>query len=445
MTISIDSPLPSGRTTPTLPTTTKPFQRTPLPLPYDLLHIILTLLHSSESFGTLSVLSQVSKSYYSLITPMIYTNVHITSDEQLQQLLSLPSDKFRLFGGGGVGGNKRGRSGSIIKRGRKLEALSMIASLKLDIYPSRTSLKLASKLPTPLPAQQVTFTPLGVYSLYDKLSRSQAPRILASFWASHLPSLVKPKKVIVDYSTIDIRKEMLEVNETETEAEQQENGGRGRREGWWDTFGGLSVGLQAWKELEEVDVKGEVWSLILPNPGVKVKMIHTTCTEPQGGVEPPSTLEPTVDLAGGAGEQEPVQVGTPEQPDAAATVALADQRRLWREKLLEDRRKALVSGLQTSYTLLEQTLATTRGRNGMITSTHIRNHPFKWEIVNFFPLPLEGSRNQDELELLVERETEKYEMKRGIMADLDQSCPDLMKAFGKMEGGRRELGCLTWS
>ncbi|KAK8849507.1 hypothetical protein IAR55_004841 [Kwoniella newhampshirensis] len=403
-------PLPSGAST---PTTNKPFRRTPLPLPYDLLHILITLLQSSDSFATLSLLSRCSRSYYALITPLLYTNVHITSDEQLQALLSLPADRRGFLG------VKRYRSGSIINgvvvhpslssRERKVEALSLIERLTLDVYPSRTSLKLASKLPWSLPAQEVTLTSKAVSSLNTKLGHSKAPRILASFWASHFPSLVRPRKVVVDYSDLDVRHEMM--NEE-------------RKEGWWDTFSGLSVGIQAWKELEEVQVKGEVWNLILPNPGVKVRMVHTIFPPPQPDGE-------------GEGNMVPPMESTPASASEEST-------NVWRDKLITDRRKALVSGLSTSYFLLEQALANTNTNTNTTTTTNgspvrMANHPIiEWEIQDFLP-PYRGQPG-----VLEEVVDEGDGVRRGIMADLDQVCPALMERYARMENGRRELSCLKW-
>ncbi|OCF37099.1 hypothetical protein I316_01004 [Kwoniella heveanensis BCC8398] len=344
------------------------FQRTPLPLPYDLLHIITQELLSSGSLASLSKLSTLSREYHAMITPLLYTHVHIKTDEQLQAFLHLPYEKERRSKGSralSVLGVKRGRSGSIKgeKYRFKIDALTLVKTLTLDIYPSRASLKYASKLPEPLNASTLTFTPPALESLFNRLSRSNSPRILATIWAGHLPSLIKPQKAIVDYAGLD------------GHMEAAENG-----QGWIDTMGGMSVGLQAWKEsLRVVEIRGKKWVGILPAPGTKVTMVHT---QPIIEKEEGSSAE-----VGAAGEtasldddvEAPSQTTQPDSNDPSPELieAIAS-----RTKLIAARTEALTLALRTCQAL------------------HDASHspaPLRWSVQDLIPHPVAETTSREHL------------------------------------------------
>ncbi|WVR08234.1 hypothetical protein IAU60_005281 [Kwoniella sp. DSM 27419] len=457
------------------------FNRSTLPLPYDILHILLTDLVASESLGSLAKLSTLSRQYHSLITPLLYTDVHIRSDEQLQSFLSLPYEresktKAKALNALGV---KRGRSGSIKSPNRKNQSLALVRSLTLDIYPSRTSFKLASKLPAPLPASSLTFTPSALLSLHAKLSRSNAPKILATFWATHLPTLIKPKKVTVDYSTLDVR-EM-------------------REENWIITMGGMSVALQAWESLAQVELRGGWWAGVLPGLAVQVEMVHTDLTlieaVPRVTIENEITPEPSDDEDEGA--ERPILPLTrqmtqsvaslrrrPSSTTSTAVPASVERARdvadtattaatlTWtpapapppvsyipanqapaepseellqalgdRSKLIADRTEAIVLALRSSQALHD----TAHG-----------NVPIRWVITDFIPesvdstlaLPSSASTDSAEVAAEVKREyeREKTEIMRKILAEMDATAPVLSKKYGYIDGaGRRGLSCLLWA
>ncbi|WVF68613.1 hypothetical protein IAT40_003383 [Kwoniella sp. CBS 6097] len=419
-------------------------ERTPLPLPYDLLHIITQDLLSSGSLASLSKLSTLSRDYHAMITPMLYARVHIKTDEQLQAFLYLPYEKERRSKGSralSVLGVKRGRSGSIKdqKCRFKIDSLSLVQFLTLDIYPSRTSLKHASKLPEPLPATTLTFTPPALISLYNRLSRSNSPRILATIWAGHLPSLVRPQKVIVDYTGLD------------RHMEENENG-----QGWIDTMGGMSVGLQAWQEsLRLVEIRGKKWVGILPSPGTKVVMVHTDAVTEDGSLDEAQSdgtdlLTDNVDGAEQAGlapvdttdQTVPVN-GTEPNPELVEAIAS-------RTKLIATRTEALTLALRTSQAL------------------HDASHspaPLRWSVKDLIPQPISDSDSRDRLltswdtygqsdreieaHIDMEMRMEYLREKRGvidmILGELDRVAPLLGSRYGYVDSdGRRNLTCLLW-
>ncbi|WVQ79394.1 hypothetical protein IAT38_001491 [Cryptococcus sp. DSM 104549] len=451
------------------------FERTPIPLPYDLLHIIVYDLHSTSSLGTLTTLQRCCTAYYSMITPLLYTHVELTSDEQLQRFLVLPSDSRRKSRGllGVASGPKRGRSGSIKPSERKVAALAMVSSLKLDVYPSRASLRLANKLPHPLISHTLELSPAAIMSLHSKLSLSRAPRILASFWASHLPSLIRPKRVVVDYHTLNVRKELAGED----------------KEKWWDTFGGVSVALQQWERLEEVELRGEVWGLVLPNPGVGLKMVHTDyeagesvgeeledgeedgnacfrAAYPAPAPAPAPATFPVVAAAGapiapgapGVAALAPAAApaGAPNAPNAPAAAGAAApappaEELTPRAKLIEDRKQALLLGLRTNFELLQHT-ATHPSQAQTHHQTVVPHHHYSgtslatmsWSVTNFFPPLPESEWGRTEEEEVEEKERERKGVVDWLMGELDQHCPELAARYGRMEDGKRVLGCLTW-
>ncbi|WVW86721.1 hypothetical protein I302_108775 [Kwoniella bestiolae CBS 10118] len=389
------------------------FTRTPLPLPYDLLHLLLQDLLSSSSFHTLATLARLSKEYYSHIIPLIYRHVHITSDEQLQSFLTIPltrreeSDKKKRKIVDTVLGKNRSRSNSLEDTSggnRKIQNLSLVQSLTLDVYPSRTSFKLSSKLPQPLQTPLLTFTPHALENLQEKLSRSGAPRILVSFWAKHLPGLVMPRKIIVDYSTLDLS--------------EDEEGRLG------DTMSGMSISLQSWSEsctLQEVELRGERWLGILPGPGVGVRMIHTSTDLVDGDS---NTIED------GEGEVEDLvtvneTLLNPSNEPSPTTLALIESR----NKLVSQRVQSLILGLRTSQALSE---------------TYHSPAPLDWSMQGILPRPI-GVEEMDDEERYVENQREKRKVVDDILNGLDEVCPKITQRYGRIgEDGRRELGCLTW-
>ncbi|WVQ96153.1 hypothetical protein IAU59_003256 [Kwoniella sp. CBS 9459] len=426
-------------------------KRTPLPLPYDLLHIITQELLSSGSLAALSKISTLSRDYHAMITPMLYTHVHIKTDEQLQAFLYLPYEKDRRSKGSralSVLGVKRGRSGSIKdhKYRFKLDALTLVKSLTLDIYPSRTALKYASKLPEPLCASTLTFTPPALTSFYDRLSLSNAPRILATFWAGHLPSLINPQKVIVDYTGLD------------QHMEKSDNG-----EGWIDTMGGMSVALQAWKEsLKTVEIRGKKWVGLLPAPGTKVVMIHTDAVqeapdqnedqETVETVETASTVSSTTDNSQHA-EPGVTDIPSPAEPSAGRDPnpelieAIAS-----RTRLIATRTEALTMALRTSQAL------------------HDASHspaPLRWSVKDLIPEPFADeaasrdrllntwdsygqSDREIEIQLNLEKQVEYEREKRGvldkILEEMDRVAPQIGSRYGYIDSdGRRNLACLSWA
>ncbi|WRT69507.1 uncharacterized protein IL334_006493 [Kwoniella shivajii] len=409
------------------------FNRSTLPIPFDLLYVLIQELLSTCSLSTLSKLSSLSKEYYALITPLLYTDVHITSDEQLQAFLTLPQEKDRrMILAGALLGVKRGRSGSIKGPNRKLEALSLTRSLKLDVYPSRTSLKLSSKLPSPLKASNLTFTSKALINLHGRLSNSKAPRILASFWAGHLPNLIRPKKVIIDYSSILPKKSHPPIGDVEPD-DQEEQEAQGDDEGessmsfmsdekWTNTMGGMSIALQSWIGLQEVELKGNTWSGILPGPGVNVKMVHA-------GIENEVIENETQNEVDGEGQglmtvNETILNGNGGEPNAEIIKAIET-----RNKLIENRKKALILGLRTSQAIYEN---------------YHSPLPINWKVENLLPSLIGTHDNEEEIES--ERQREKRSVIEDIMRDLDETCPSIMTRYGYINDvGRRDLSCLTWN
>ncbi|AAW43452.1 expressed protein [Cryptococcus deneoformans JEC21] len=430
--------------------------RTRNSLPYDLLHIIINLLISTDSLGTLAALQRCSQAYYDLITPLLYTHVHIHSDDQLQRFLTLPSESrtrrkskgFSLLSSKAM---KRARSGSLQTPEKKLQALTLVKSLTLDVYPSRTSLKLASKLPQVIPAKFLTFTPSAVLSLHAKLLRSQAPRILATFWAGHLPSLIQPQQVTINYSSLDVR--------TLLQGDKKEN--------WWDTFGGLSVALQHWEKLEKIELRGEVWGLIVPSPGVEMEMVHTTFVPNEDVVDEAIMFEEGDESDGnndipqdGIHSSTPVQIPNPNiavLPQAANNNDNADDTLTPRQKLLKDRKEALLLGLLANYQVVQHTqhqaLATHPNHLTSYVPQHFitngRRSRMLWKLKGFFPPP-DGDVDEDGIEWKSddekreELENDRKEVASWLMNELDQQCPELARDYGRMIDGRRELDCLQW-
>ncbi|WWC65684.1 uncharacterized protein I303_108305 [Kwoniella dejecticola CBS 10117] len=427
------------------------FTKSTLPIPYDLLYLIIQDLFASQAFGSLAKLAQLSREYHALIVPLLYTKVHIRSDEQLQSFLTIPqsvrddirtktSDKIKDVLGVGV---KRGRSGSLksklqVQGQGQLQAplglqdhvpihnkithhFNLTRTLTLDIYPSRLSFKLASKLPSPLFAEQLTFTPNALKDLYEKLDRSNSPRILVSHWAQHLPNLVRPRAVTIDYSTLDL---------DECELNQSEN--------WVNTMMGISTSLQAWKGAEEVTMKGERWFGVVPNPGVKVRMVHTGAEE---------EVQPSIfGLAQPAGytqeeEEEEVTVNQAilDNASGASTITITMAERIQqRNKVIEKRTEAVIMGLRTSAAFHE--------------TYHRSSSALNWEVVDILPPPVETMTNEheeedgEEEERLMEKQREKRKILDDILRELDETSPSITKRYAVIASdGRRDLNCLKWT
>ncbi|XAO25494.1 hypothetical protein I312_104320 [Cryptococcus bacillisporus CA1280] len=426
-------------------------------LPYDLLHIIINLLISTESLGTLATLQRCSQAYYDIITPLLYTHVHIHSDDQLQRFLTLPSESrtrrkskgFTLLSPKTI---KRARSGSVQTPEKKLQALTLVKSLTLDVYPSRTNLKLASKLPQVIPAKFLTLTPSAVLSLHAKLLRSQAPRILATFWAGLLPSLIQPQQVTINYSSLDVR--ML------LQGEKKEN--------WWNTFGGLSVALQHWEKLEKIELRGEVWGLIVPSPGVEMEMVHTTFM-PNEAIIDEATMLDEGDESDGNNDmpQDAIHNSIPMQipnPNLTALPQAAnnndndntDDTLTSRQKLLKDRKEAILLGLLANYQVVQHTrhqaLATHPNHLTSYVPQHFitngRRSRMLWKLRDFLPpdsdVDEDGIEWKSDDEKREELENDRKEVATWLINELDQQCPELARDYGRMVNGRRELDCLQW-
>ncbi|KAK6908893.1 hypothetical protein I203_102899 [Kwoniella mangroviensis CBS 8507] len=403
------------------------FTRSTLPLPNDLLHILLQKLLSTSSFSTLSTLARLSKDYYSLIIPLIYKHVHITSDEQLQSFLTIPltkreendKKKRKIVNTVLLKGKSRSRSNSLEDSSnwsRKIQCLSLCESLTLDVYPSRTSFKIASKLPQPLQTPLLTFTPKSLENLREKLSRSGAPRILVSFWSQHLPTLIRPRKVVVDYSNLNFNP-ISNAGEEEEEDEEK----------WADTMSGMSISLQSWtcsEGLEMVELKGDKWMGVLPSPGVGVKMVHTTASTP-------SSFSAET-LNGDEEEEELVTVNetvlnappNPNEPNPATLESIES-----RNKLVSTRVQSILMGLRTSQALYE---------------TYNSRLPLKWDVVDVLPPPI-GFEEMDQEERYNEYQREKRKVLDEILSGLDEVAPVITRRYGRIgREGRRELSCLNW-
>ncbi|WWC93001.1 uncharacterized protein L201_007965 [Kwoniella dendrophila CBS 6074] len=438
------------------------FEKTRSPIPFDLLYIIIQELLSNEQLGSLAKLCCVSKELYSYIIPLLYTNVHIKSDEQLQSFLTLPqstriavkeekqkqkqqitknlvksvvlsvkrnrSRSNSLERNSNNSNNANSENNGNISINSKIYNLNLMKELKLDIYPSRRSFKLSSKLPSPLSVDKLFFTSLALKNLYDKLNKSNAPKILVSFWSSHLPTLIKPKKVIIDYSNLNL---MGDNDETYL-----------KDENWLDTMTGMSFSLQSWSPttttttttntssskiydnnyLKEIELIGNNWFGILPSPGVKVKMIHTDFIEDSNQLAEQEQVETQ--------EEDLVTVNetilnTPSN-ETDEIVELIEKRK----KIIKKRVESLIMGLRSSQALYE---------------TYQSNQLINWNITDILPPQIKITndiRSKEEIEN--EEYSEKRKIINDILIELDEKCPNLTKRYSKIgSDGRRELSCLT--
>ncbi|ODO06952.1 hypothetical protein I350_04314 [Cryptococcus amylolentus CBS 6273] len=442
-------------------------------LPYDLLHIILTELKRTDSLGSLALLQRCNSDYYDIVTPILYTHVRIRTDDQLQRFLTLPieprvrkrSRRLSLLSSKGSKSPKSGlrsRSGSLIAYEKKLHAFQKVKTITLDIYPSRRSMKIAGKLPFPLFAETLTFTPSAILSLHSKLLRSGAPRILATFWAGHLPSIVQPQRVVVDYSTIDIRSHLAGE----------------KKASWWDTIAGLSSALQQWERLDQVTLVGEYWALLVPSPGVEMKVIHTVFEPKEDAEEDEGALTEGEDSDGnpevplqqtipGGPAPPPHMVNLPPNampvpiPAPAANAEEDGQPPLsFRAKLLMDRRDALLLGLRTSYQIVQHAQYQAHTQPHHLTS-YVPEHfihkgsrnvrEVRWVVEDFFPPVGEGDEEDEndagdeETEVVEKSEKERREVVKWLVTELDQQCPQLVHECGRMVDERVELSCISWA
>ncbi|WVQ75155.1 hypothetical protein IAR50_004764 [Cryptococcus sp. DSM 104548] len=442
-------------------------------LPYDLLHIILAELKRTESLGSLALLQRCNSDFYDLITPILYTHIRIHSDDQLQRFLTLPLEpKVRKRtkglallsskGSNSPKSSKRSRSGSLVGYEKKLQALQKVKTIIFDVYPSRTSMKLASKLPFPLFAETLTFTPSAILSLHAKLLRSGAPRILATFWAGHLPSIVQPQRVVVDYSTINIRQHLAGE----------------KKASWWDTIAGLSSTLQQWESLDQVTLVGDYWALLVPSPGVEIKVVHTIF-EPKGEAEDdegaltegedsdgnPEVLPQQTIPNGPAPPPHiinllPTAIPAPTPAPPANNEEDAQPSLSFRAKLLVDRRDALLLGLRTSYQIVQHAQYQAKTQSHHLTS-YVPEHfirkgsrnvrQVRWVVEDFFPPVDEGDKEDDddewdgETEILERSERERREVVEWLVTQLDQQCPQLIRECGRVVDGKVELSCISWN
>ncbi|WVQ66471.1 uncharacterized protein L199_004652 [Kwoniella botswanensis] len=405
------------------------FTRSTLPLPYDLLHILLQNLLSTSSFSTLSTLARLSKDYYSLIIPLIYKHVHITSDEQLQSFLTIPltkreendKKKRKIVNTVLLKGKSRSRSNSLEDSSnwsRKIQCLSLCESLTLDVYPSRTSFKIASKLPQPLQTPLLTFTPKSLENLREKLSRSGAPRILVSFWSQHLPTLIRPRKVVVDYSTLSFN------SDENVEGEGEGDGNEGK---WADTMSGMSISLQSWtcaEGLEMVELKGDKWMGVLPSPGVGVRMVHTTTSTPSSSSAETLNEEDEEEQLVTVNETILNAPPNSNEPNPATLESIEN-----RNKLISTRVQSILMGLRTSQALYE---------------TYNSPLPLKWDVVDVLPPPI-GFEEMDQEERYMDYQREKRKVLDEIVSGLDDVASTITQRYGRIGGnGRRELTCLNW-
>ncbi|WWC73511.1 uncharacterized protein I206_107482 [Kwoniella pini CBS 10737] len=414
------------------------FTKSTLPIPFDILYIIIQNLYSSKSFKSLSKLAQLSKEYNNLIIPLIYKDIHLKSDEQLQLFLltnyyssnlqqqqkeeeEIKNKKtsYKIKNALNLNVKKKVRSNSLkfnynnnnkqqkqnkkIFNDDKLNNLNLIKTFKIDFYPSRLSFKLSSSLlnNNPLKIEKLIFTSNSLIDLNEKLKKSNSPKILTFYWSKHLPNLFKPNKILIDFKNLDITDLMLNEN-------------------WLNTITGFNISIQSWKNnnysnnnnnnLKEIILKGENWFGILPNPGIKISIKYNKFNYLNS-------------------EEEDNNLENLKENNNNNNINLIEKIQN-RNKIIEKRTKSLIKGLRNSQALHEN---------------YQSNSSLNWEIIDILPNPIITNININEEERFIENQREKRKVLDDILTELDQVSPYITKRYGIIGlDGRRELSCLNW-
>lgn len=227
------------------------------------------------------------------------------------------------------------------------------------------------------------------------------------------------------------------------------------------------MALQHWEKLEKIELRGEVWGLIVPSPGVEMEMVHTTFVPNEDVVDEAIMFEEGDESDGnndipqdGIHSSTPVQIPNPNiavLPQAANNNDNADDTLTPRQKLLKDRKEALLLGLLANYQVVQHTqrqaLATHPNHLTSYVPQHFitngRRSRMLWKLKGFFPPP-DGDVDEDGIEWKSddekreELENDRKEVASWLMNELDQQCPELARDYGRMIDGRRELDCLQW-